>query len=162
LTEGEKNMGFFSKLTNAITGGGIKVTLQCSEAVLGKPVPVRVSAAVTREDTDIQEVTIQVMANERVTVRNVVLAEKFGEQVREKHDDVTQVNTTFTRKFTVAGPQRLQTGQTYEWTGSFDIPVEERPTFKGVNAFHTWQVQAAVETKGNNPDSGWMEIAVTR
>lgn len=83
-------------------------------------------------------------------------------QIQERRDDVTQVQTTFTRKYAIAGSQRLQTGQTYEWSGSIEIPVEERPTFKGVNASHTWQIQAGVETKGNNPDSGWVEIPVTR
>lgn len=47
-------MGFFSKLADAVTGGWVKVYLQWSEPVLGKPIQVRVNADSVRSDKDIE------------------------------------------------------------------------------------------------------------
>ena len=57
-------MGFFSKLADAITGGGVKVGLQWSETGLGKTVEVKVTAVVAERDRDIAGVYVLILADE--------------------------------------------------------------------------------------------------
>jgi len=155
-------MGIFSKIADVVTGGGVKVHLQWSETALGKPIEVRVKADTVKSDKDITEVYVRVMASEKVTVPKVNVAEKFGDQVRQKTEDVSHSQTTFDQKFPIAGAQSLKAGQTYEWTGSVTIPADVLPSYRGVNASHTWKILAGLGTRGNDPDSGWFEITLGR
>ena len=155
-------MGFFSKLADAVTGGWVKVYLQWSEPVLGKPIQVRVNVDAIRSDKDIGGVYVQVIAEEKVTVPDVHVAETFSGVLREKVEAVSHTAITYDQKFSIGGPQLLKTGQTYEWSGTITIPADARPTYLGVNASHSWRVIAGLEVKGNDPDSGWTTIPVTR
>jgi hypothetical protein len=155
-------MGLFSKFADAVTGGWVKVHLQCSEPVLGKPIQVRVNADSVRSDKDIDGVYIQVTAEEKVTVPDVHVAETFNGVVQEKVEAVSHTAITYDQKFPIGGPQPLQTGQTYEWSGTISIPNDARPTYLGMNASHSWRIIAGLEVKGNDPDSGWTTISVTR
>jgi hypothetical protein len=158
----EGSMGLFSKFADAVTGGWVKVHLQWSEPVLGKPIQVRVNADAVRSDKDIDGVYIQVVAEEKVTVPGVHVAEMFNGVLREKVEAVSHTAITFDQKFPIGGPQPLKNGQTYEWTGTITIPADARPTYLGLNAGHNWRILAGLEVKGNDPDSGWTTIAVTR
>ena len=153
-------MSFFSKLADAVTGGGVKVGLQWSEAALGKPVEVKVTAVVADRDRDIAGVYLLILADEKVIVHNVKIFERIGDQIQEKIEDVTETVTTFSQKVALAGAQTLKAGQNCEWTGSFVIPADKRPSYTGVNAKHAWQIKAGLDAKGNDPDSGWFEIPV--
>jgi hypothetical protein len=155
-------MGFFSKLADAMTGGWVKVHLQWSDPVLGKPIQVRVNADTVKSDKDIDGVYVQVVAEEKVTIPEVHVAETVNGVVQDKVQDVSRTAITFDQKFPLGGPQPIKTGQTYEWTGTITIPADARPTFLGVNSGHTWRIIAGLEVKGNDPDSGWSAITVVR
>jgi len=155
-------MGLFSKFADAVTGGWVKVHLQWSEPLLGKPIQVRVTADSVRTDKDIDGVYVQVLAEEKVTVPDVHVAEMFNGVLREKVEAVSHTAITYEQKCPLAGPQLLKTGQTYEWSGTVTIPPDARPTYLGLNAGHSWRIIAGLEVKGNDPDSGWTPIPVTR
>ena len=155
-------MGIFSKIADAVTGGWAKVHLQWSEVAPGKPIEVKVTADSVKNDKDVLEVYVRVMASEKVTVPNVRVAEKFGTEIREKTTSVSHSQATYDQKFPIAGAQSLKAGKTYEWTGSIVIPAGGLPTYKGQNASHTWSILAGLGTKGNDPDSGWFEITLAR
>lgn len=155
-------MGFFSKLADAVTGGWVKVHLQWSEPVLGKPIEVRVNADSVRTDKDIDGVYIQVVAEEKVTVPDVHVAETVNGVLQEKVEAVSHTAITYSQKFPIAGPQPLKTEQACEWSGTITIPADARPTYLGVNASHSWRIMAGLEVKGNDPDSGWTTITVGR
>lgn len=155
-------MGFFSKLADAVTGGWVKVHLQWSEPVLGKPIEVRVNADSVRSDKDIDGVYIQVVAEEKVTVPDVHVAETVNGVLQEKVEAVSHTAITYSQKFPIAGPQPLKTEQACEWSGTITIPADARPTYLGVNASHSWRIMAGLEVKGNDPDSGWTTITVGR
>ena len=155
-------MGFFSKLADAVTGGWVKVHLQWSDPVLGKPIQVRVNADSVRSDKDIDGVYVQVTAEEKVTVPEVHVAETVNGVLQENIEAVSHTAITYDQKFPIGGPQPLKIGQTYEWSGTITIPADARPTYLGTNAGHTWRIMAGLEVKGNDPDSGWTTITVGR
>jgi len=155
-------MGLFSKFADAVTGGWVKVHLQWSEPLLGKPIQVRVNADSVRTDKDIDGVYVKVLAEEKVTVPDVHVAEMFDGVLREKVEAVSYTAITYDQKFPIGGPQPLKTGQTYEWSGTITIPPDARPTYLGLNAGHSWRIIAGLEVKGKDPDSGWTAIPVMR
>lgn len=155
-------MGFFSKLADAMTGGWVKVHLQWSDPVLGKPIQVRVNADTVKSDKDIEGVYVQVVAEEKVRIPEVHVAETTNGVVQDKVREVSHTAITFDQKFPLGGPQPIKTGQSYEWTGTITIPADARPTYLGLNAGHTWRIMAGLEVKGNDPDSGWAAITVVR
>ena len=155
-------MGLFSKLADAVTGGWVKVHFQWSEPVPGKPIEVKVNADSVKSEKDIQSVYVQVVAEEKVTIPNVHVAEMVNGVLTEKVESVSNTTVTFSQKFPIAGPQPLKPDQTYEWTGTITLPAEARPTYLGVNAGHSWRIMAGLEVKGNDPDSGWTVIPVGR
>jgi hypothetical protein len=155
-------MGIFSKLADAVTGGWVKVHLQWSDTVLGQPIQVRVNADSVNSDKDIDGVYIRVVAEEKVTVPKVAIAENVGGTLQQKTEDVSNTVITYDQKFPIAGPQPLKAGQACEWTGAIVIPADARPTYLGINATHTWRIMAGIEIKGNDPDSGWTTIPVRR
>ena len=155
-------MGLFSKLADAVTGSWVKVHLQWAEPVLGKPMTVKVNADGVKSAKDIEGVYVQVVAEEKVTVPNVHVAEMVAGVLQERVQDVTHAAVTFSQKYPLAGPQPLQPEQTYEWSGTITLPPEARSTYMGVNASHSWRIMAGLEVKGNDPDSGWTVITVGR
>ncbi|MDD8027444.1 MAG: hypothetical protein PHI34_13135 [Acidobacteriota bacterium] len=155
-------MGFFSKLADAVTGGWVKIHLQWSEPVLGKPIQVRINADGVKSDKDIDGVYVQIVAEEKVSVPDVHLAEKVNGVLQEKIQDVENTMITYDQKFPIGGPQPLKTGQTYEWSGTITIPADAKPTYLGLRASHSWRITAGLEVKGNDPDSGWAAIPVIR
>jgi hypothetical protein len=155
-------MGFLSKLADAVTGNWVKVRLLWSEPVLGKPIEVKVSADSVKADKEIEGVYVQVVAEEKVRIPEVHVAETVNGVVQDRVREVSHTAITFDQKFPLGGPQPIQTGQSYEWTGTVTIPADARPTYLGLNAGHTWRIMAGLEVKGNDPDSGWAAITVVR
>lgn len=155
-------MGFFSKLADAVTGNWVKVHLQWSEPALGKPIQVRINADTVKTDKDVDGVYVQIVAEEKVSVPQVHVAEMVNGVLQEKVKDVENTVITFDQKFPIGGPQPLKVGQTYEWSGTITIPADARPTYLGQRASHTWRIVAGLEVKGNDPDSGWTTIPVGR
>ncbi len=155
-------MGIFSKLADAVTGNWVKVHLQWSEPALGKPIEVRIQADNLKSDHDAEGVYVQVMAEERVKVPEVHVAETVNGVLQEKVKDIENAVITFDQKFPIAGPQSLKAGQSYEWSGTVTLPADARPTYIGLNAGHAWKIRAGLDVKGNDPDSGWAAITLGR
>src|SRR3546814_10747525 len=59
-----------------------------------------------------------------------------------------------------ADPQELAAGLVTTATATVPIPMSAPPTMQGRYARYEWRVRARVEMKGNDPDSGWTDIAV--
>jgi hypothetical protein len=72
--------------------------------------------------------------------------------------DLVKSESTFNQKFPVAGPFSMKQGETKEWTTTITLPPTVPPTFQGKLTKHTLQVQAGLDTKGNDPDSGWIDL----
>jgi hypothetical protein len=150
-------MGLWGKLkgaVNAMTGGSATVKLEIGEATLGEDIGFRVIAE-ANADVSISSVYLLVRAIEEAEVRDVDYDFNDGHRRIER---VHGSYETFKGRFEVADGQELTEGETYEWEGTFTVPDSENPSFDGTMISHTWQIQAALDATGNDPDSGWLNF----
>jgi len=138
-------MGFL----NFITGGAAKVRIELPNIVFPS-MPVAVKIHVSAEDNfECKAVFLDVQGSENLSFR------PSGAQ-----QDATSNANTFSQQFQVAPGFSLKKGETKELQGVFTLPREAQPTYNGKHGKHTWTVQARLEAKGNDPDSGWKEVRV--
>ena len=149
-------MGFLDKIKSAknmMTGGGAKVQIQIpGDACRGQAVPVMVRAQVAGAPLKVTKVYIKVRARENV---NFTLNNK-GEKIHIDED-----HETFTQEFAVTGPLELEAESQHEWPAEIQLPVSSQASYRGHNSNHVWEFQAALDVKGNDPDSGWQELPVS-
>lgn len=148
-------MGFMSKLksaVNSLTGGSAKVTVTAESPTRDAPFKVKVKAVVADQPLEISRVYVQLSGYEKVVIHNVQ-HEKFTR-------DETEYCTTFDQEFVIAQAQTLNAKGEYEWEGQVEFPKNVPPTYHGRNATHELRIFAGLDTKGNDPDSGWVTLAV--
>lgn len=152
-------MGLFDKIKSAanfITGGGATVTVTpVSFENDGKsPITVKVNAVVKEGTTlNATKIYLDIRAEERVSGN-------FNTNEGKKR--VSESVTTYKAQVEVAPGQTLEASQSYDWECSFSIPHEVSGTFHGQMASHVIEVRAGLDVKGNDPDSGWVEIRVAK
>ena len=141
-------MGLFDKAKHFMAGTHAKVTI--SMPAIGFPsMPIAVKiTAVAAADFECGGVYVDVSATESVEAKP-----PQGDTVRDSE-------TTYHNKFLISGPFAMKNGETKEWTGTVTLPREIQPTYKGKNAKHVVTLQARLDTKGNDPDSGWQELRI--
>ncbi|MCE9575256.1 MAG: hypothetical protein K8W52_19050 [Deltaproteobacteria bacterium] len=138
-------MGFL----NFITGGGAKVQITLP-TVAFPSLPIAVKIHVTAADAfACTNVFIDVSASEHVQIR------PHGAPA-----DVTETTSTFSTSVAVAPGFALAKGETKELVGIVTLPPGSQPSYHGKHARHVWTIQARLEAKGNDPDSGWKEIRI--
>ena len=150
-------MGFMDKLKNAvnsITGGGAKVTITTDKPSREAPFKVKVKAVVADQELKINRVYVKLSGYETVTVHNV----KSSNDTFAR--DISESNNTFEQEFNIAAEQTLNAKQEYEWEAQVEFPKNSPPTYKGHSATHELRILAGLDTKGNDPDSGWIVLAV--
>lgn len=153
-------MGFMDKLKavkNMVTGGGAEVSIEVVEPALEEEFDIKVTAVIGEADISVNRVYLKIKSVEEVVVRDIEVAEEFGDELRIDRRDVYQTNNLFEAELDLAGEDTLEAGQEYTWETSITLSDEASPTFEGYNANHTWYFMGALDTRGNDPDSGWVE-----
>jgi hypothetical protein len=140
-------MGFFKDLKNKVTGGAATVRVNVPAAQRGRAVPVRIEAQ-AKANGKVSAVYLLVRATENAAFK------KDGEKISES-------KTSFETRIQIAGAQDIKEGETYNWDGQLELPVNTNPTLRGSIIDHTWEVQAGLDMPGNDPDSGWQSFDVT-
>lgn len=154
-------MGLFSGLKNYITGGGAKVTLECSgEAIRGEPMSVTVTAVIGETECKVSKVYLQIRGHERVEIPGVMVAARQGNEVRVDEQTCVRETTTLSTDVEVAGADTLKAGETYTWSVDITLPEDALPSYEGPSCLHRWQLCAGLDTRGNDPDSGWQDLTV--
>jgi len=146
-------MGLFDKAKNYLAGTHAKVTL--SMPAIGfpsMPIAVKITAAAAA-DFECGGVYVDVSATETVEIRP-------GKERPQQTEIIRDTEPTYSAKVQIAGPFAMKEGETKEWTGVVTLPREVQPTYRGKNGTHVVQLQARLETKGNDPDSGWHELRI--
>jgi hypothetical protein len=139
-------MGLFDKAKQFIAGTHAKVTVQVPAiAFPSMPVAVKVTAHASAS-FESKGVYLLVSGTE-----NVKIDVSDG-------PDIHKSESTFNQKFEIAGPFAMKEGETKEWTATITLPPTLPPTYQGKMTKHTVQVQAGLDTKGNDPDSGWVDL----
>lgn len=148
-------MGFLDKIKSAknfVTGGGAKVQIQIpGNATRGETVPVLVKAQVAGAPLKVTKVYILVRARENVSLS----IRHDGDKVHVNED-----HETFSQEFAVTGPLNLEAESQNEWSADIQLPTNVAGSYRGHNSNHLWEFKAALDVKGNDPDSGWQELPV--
>jgi hypothetical protein len=145
-------MGLFDKMKNYVTGGHAKVTLEHPAlAFPAMPFGVKV-VVVAKADFESNGVFVDVSSSETVSFKHK------NQQGQEQ--DVNHSHGSYSHAFQVAGPFSMKEGETKEFPGSILLPKEADPTFKGTLTKHTYSIRGRIDTKGNDPDSGYVEFRV--
>ena len=141
-------MGFFKDLKNKVTGGGATVRVNAPAARRGQAVPVQVQAT-AKASGKVSSVYLLVRATESAEFKN------------SNNEKVQSSKVSFESRVQIAGAQELKEGETYNWDGQLELPVNSNPTLRGGIIGHTWEIQAGLDMAGNDPDSGWQSIEVS-
>ncbi len=149
-------MALFSKLkqaVNSVTGGGAKVFLTITtQPSRQQPFHIQAKAVIGDAALNCSSVYIEVQSVEKVVVRNA--------NVGGTTQTVSGNETIFSQKFNISGQQTLEGKQEYTWEGDIQLPPTVLPTYRGRNAQHEWQIKAALDVPGNDPNSEWVNIEI--
>ena len=142
-------MGLFDKAKAYMTGSHAKVTLENPNVGFpNMPIGVKVTEAATI-DFEFGGVFVDVHAVEDVSVKN-----PSGQgEVRESH-------SSYEQEVRIAPAGSMKKGETQTWSGTITLPPSVQPTFKGKGSSHSIKLRGRLETKGNDPDSGFIEIRI--
>ena len=142
-------MGLLDRMKNYVTGGAAKLQLELP--AIGYPsMPIAVKVRITAEaDFKCEGLYLDVVGTEHLQFR------PQGAQ-----QDVTSSESTYRQSLQVTPPFELGKGETKEVSAVVTLPREAQPTYQGKHGKHTWQLQARLEAKGNDPDSGWKELRI--
>ena len=142
-------MSLFDKVANYVTGGAAKVTLELPTiGFVSMPIPVKV------------RITAEADFTCTGTFLDVQGVEHLQFRPREAPQDVTSVETTYRQSLKVNDGFTLKKGESKEVAAVVTLPREAQPSYAGKHGKHTWTVQARLEAKGNDPDSGWQPIRI--
>jgi hypothetical protein len=142
-------MGLFDKAKAYMTGSHAKVTIEHPQVGFpSQPIAVKIHASATL-DFEFGGVFIDVIATEEVEVKN-----PSGQgEIRESHN-------TYTAEIRVAQAGSMKKDEQQTWTGAVILPPTVQASYTGKNAKHKVQLRGRLETKGNDPDSGFQDIRI--
>jgi hypothetical protein len=75
-------------------------------------------------------------------------------------NEVSHSESTYTATVQIAPGFKMAKGETKEWVGTITLPRDVQPTFKGKKLKHEISACGRLDTKGNDPDSGFIEFHV--
>jgi hypothetical protein len=134
-------MGFFKDLKNKVTGGAATVRVTAPPTQRGRAVPV------------------QVQATAKTNGKVVRATESCA--FKHNNEKVSSAKVSYETRVQVAGAQDIKEGETYNWEGQIELPINTNPTLRGSLIDHTWEIQAGLDMPGNDPDSGWQTFDVS-
>jgi len=149
-------MGLFDKLkqaANFVTGGGATVTItpEGSEFDKTSTIRVRVSALIKDAPLEATSVYLEIRSREYVSLRK---------NINGKSENINEDHISYSTKVQNVITGTLEGKQSYDWTLEFSLPSNAQPTFHGTMGHQVWEIKGAIDVKGNDPDSGWVEIRV--
>lgn len=156
-------MGLLDKMKsikNAVTGGAAKVYVDAVEGKLTEPFTITVRATPQGCDVKYDRVYLDIEGVESVEVPDYDFHYDEGGERRTRREVVRKKATTLDLKMTVAEAGELKDGENGEWSIEVSLPDGAVPHFRGRYAKHTYRMRAGLDTFGNDPDSGWIELRV--
>jgi len=151
-------MGLFDKIksaVNSVTGGAatVKVTPAQNEFTASEPIKFTVTALIKDADVNAKNVYVEIRSMERINFE-------------DNHDGhkhyINKEHQTYHQKLEIAGEQQLKGKTEYTWEASLTLPQTVQNTYNGMYGNHVWEIYAGLDTKGNDPDSGWVAITVKK
>ncbi len=147
-------MGFLDKMksaASAVTGGAAKVSIEFPHQPLraGDSMQVKVTVMSTGKEIKSSGVFVDIEARET------------GQIKCAKCQQMVPINVQTVKQSIPIGPAFvLQPGETKIFEASIQVPAGQ-PTYNG-NVRHEWKIRGRLEAFGNDPDSGFQPLEVTR
>lgn len=152
-------MGLFSSFKNMVTGGGAEVTIDVGEAIVGKPV--KVSVNVNIKDSEIK--SNKVYLNIRCEKKNTDFVIGYVDTNNDGQPDKLTVSKEQNSKVVYNEEIILETEKVYSANSNqkiskeINLPAISEASKEGLV---TWKLFAGIDTRGNDPDSGWVTFVV--
>ncbi len=154
-------MGFLSNLKNSLTGGWADVVIDHGEGRRGEPLELTVHVAVRSSAIEVSDVYVQLECHEIVEIDNHRVSDHDDGELDVDHVDIRKQERLFDRRVSLARSVSLDADSQQAYEGQVDLPAHLPPSYSGRHAKIRWRVLAALDMKGNDPDSGWREIRVS-
>ena len=157
-------MGLFDKIKsikNAVTGGAAKVYVEASAASLSAPIQVTIRAVPQGCDVKYDRVYVKLRGVELVEISNYQFDYYDDGQRKTSRETVRKRTTTVEVEVNAAGAGELKEGETGEWTVQIELPSHAMPVYRGHYVRHEYELLAALDTFGNDPDSGWVDLHIS-
>jgi hypothetical protein len=159
-------MGFFSKLKANLTGSWADVTIVANDATRGETATVTVNVAVRDQEISVDSIVVTLRCNEEISIPNYRASVKMqtngqaGNSTASGSINVNHTETIHEEEVTVDSNVNFAANEKRSFQAIFQLPAHLPATFEGRNAGYVWEAYAALEMKGNDPDTGWKEIRV--
>ena len=152
-------MGFLSKLKSSLTGDWADVSLDVAPVQRGETAVVTVTVAVKTEPIRINRVYVKLRCAEEINIPNYPTGKRDAEG-KSIDLNVRKTENLLNEEITLADAQEFAAGSTRRFEGDLKIPAHLPASFSGKYASIKWSAFAALDMKGNDPDSGWQEVSV--
>ncbi|NVK72170.1 MAG: hypothetical protein HWE24_01715 [Oceanospirillaceae bacterium] len=156
-------MGLFDKLKsmkNAVTGGSAKVYIGSEAVSFTEPFKVVVKTQIGDAPVKVSRVYLKIVGREEVEVPDVdVVYDDRTDEAYRQVETVWASNDTIDLDITVANGQELEANEVYEWEIEVELPKDAPTIYRGHYCQHTYKAFAGLDCFGNDPDSGWVELA---
>ena len=131
------------KITNQVTGsyGKIDFAIDPPEVERGGRISYRIIVHATG-DLEAKSVFIRLIDKE--TCKMTEKVRDFSGHMSPK--EFTQTRKLYDKNIEVCGPLEMSEGETKEFTGEVNIPMEIQPTYRGMLAHHLWYIEAVLDT----------------
>ncbi|VVS94033.1 hypothetical protein [Desulfoluna spongiiphila] len=154
-------MGLMDKLKavkNAVTGGAAKVHVECEGFSFTKPFTVTVVAQTMDAPVKISRTYLKVQGQEEVEVSDVDVVYDSDGDSRCRSETVRASHVTVDQEYTVVDAQELEANTTYRWEVEVELPEDAPLIYIGCHCKHTYCAYAGLDCRGNDPDSGWVDL----
>jgi hypothetical protein len=161
-------MGFFGKVKDAfgqLTGSTANVQMQLSTMQLKRGDSFNVSVTVNATGPfKAKGVNLEITGTEHIKFQVEVpdSIQPTGSQIRSTHtEQQTKDNQTYQHRETLAvGEFQMNAGESKQYSGTLQVPEGVLPTYRGVDAQHTWTVRAFVDVPMGADPSAETELTV--
>ncbi len=82
------------------------------------------------------------------------------EDFEDEGDEEEIANETYSEEIVLTSDLTMQPGETRTFEGSFALPEDAQPTYNGVQAWHTWWLDAFVELNSGDEVGDSQEVYV--
>ena len=155
-------MGLLSNLKNSLTGGWADVAIDHGEGRRGEPLAVTVHVAVRSSAIEVSDVYLRLECHEIVEIDNHRVSDRDADGGLEvDHVDIRRDERLFERRVSLARGVSMDAESQQAYETQIELPAHLPPTYTGRHARIRWRALAALDMKGNDPDSGWQEIPVS-
>jgi len=142
--------GFFNRIKNFVTGGGVEMTLQINnECYLRKPFDVELKMQVDNAAIEAELIYIDLKYIESVEVQVTTHSAQGHSQSRT----VRKNSVLYEDRIFIEQDFVLEADQDYTYVNTIQLPLEAMPSFDGIHSKLIWSLQAFIQKSGNDPES---------